>query len=61
MLQARVHLITLDPAELDDPVKFAEIVPGWLGPAHHQRRHGEAVLVPIHLGTRGQGQVYWRE
>jgi hypothetical protein len=55
MLQARVHLITLDPAELDDPVKFAEIVPGWLGPAHHQRRHGEAVLVPIHLGTRGQG------
>lgn len=45
MLQVRVHLITLEPAELDDSVKFAETVPRWLGPAHHQRRRGEAVLV----------------
>jgi hypothetical protein len=45
VLQVRVHLITLEPAELDDSVKFAETVPRWLGPAHHQRRRGEAVLV----------------
>jgi hypothetical protein len=67
MLQARVHLITLDPAELDDSVKFAETVPGWLGPAHHRRRRWEAVLVahsPGYYGGRVRctgGSEFWRE
>lgn len=66
MLQARVHLVTLDPAELDASVTFAETVPGGQVPLTTNGATGRRCWCPFTWVPGGRvrrtgGSEFWRE